>query len=399
MQSETFKKQLLYIQACGSNSALGVIPEQIHERLKNGVSPDMVSGGEYLNANLETVVGKVVSELPEIEDGRFNSRNNCLALSALQQIVDPVKGAIERYGAERIAVVVGTSTSGIADGEIALRHKMDTGEFPDDYFYDEQEIGNLSDFIATHFGIKGTAFTISTACSSSGRAFISGARLLRAGIADAVIVGGSDSLCKLTLNGFQALESLSETQCNPFSKNRNGINIGEGAAFFLLTKDPGAGKVALLGFGDSSDAHHISAPHPEGIGAEEAMRKALDDAGIQPSDIGYVNAHGTATILNDEMEAKAIYRLFGSEVPVSSTKPLTGHSLGAASAVEAAICWHVLHHDLDLPHQVSDGEFPEEFAPIRLARVGDRLEKCTVLSNSFAFGGNNVSLIFGVPDG
>jgi 3-oxoacyl-[acyl-carrier-protein] synthase-1 len=304
---------------------------------------------------------------------------------------------VQRYGVDRVAVVAGTSTSGIADGETALLYQMQTGRFPEDYYCDKQEVGNLSEFIMSHFGLKGAAYTISTACSSSGRAFISAARLLQSGMADAVIVGGADSLCRLTLNGFQALESLTDTLCNPFSKNRRGITIGEGAAFFILTRDASEERIALLGFGDSSDAYHISAPHPEGVGAEEAMRRALADAGMVPDDIGYINAHGTATVLNDEMEAKAIYRLFGDRVPVSSTKPLTGHTLGAASAVEAAICWHLLRYGLEIPKQVSDGNYPEDF-PIRLAQAGSYLDKRAVLSNSFAFGGNNVSLIFGIPN-
>jgi 3-oxoacyl-[acyl-carrier-protein] synthase-1 len=392
------KKQPLYIHACGFNSALGASPELIHQRLRQGASRDMIRGDEFLNADRPTIVGKVTSELPEIKEGRWDSGNNRLALSALQQIAEPVEQVVKRYGAERVAVVAGTSTSGIADGERALFHQMQNGRFPEDYYYEEQEIGNLSEFVASCFGIKGAAYTISTACSSSGRAFISAARLLRSGMADAVIVGGADSLCRLTLNGFQALESLSDTLCNPFSKNRQGINIGEGAAFFILTRDAGEDHIALLGFGDSSDAHHISAPHPEGVGAEEAMRRALDDAGLVPDDIGYINAHGTATVLNDVMEAQAIYRLFGDGVPVSSTKPLTGHTLGAASAVEAAICWHVLRYQLELPVQVNDRQYLDDVPPIRLAESGTHLKKRAMLSNSFAFGGNNVSLIFGIPN-
>ncbi len=357
----------------------------------------MIRGNDFLNADQKTRVGKVASTLPEIPTGLIHSGNNRLALSALQQISTSVEQIVARYGAKRVAVVAGTSTSGIADGERALLHQIQKGAFPADYLYETQEIGTLSEFIAAYFGIKGASYTLSTACSSSGRAFISGARLLRSGMADAVIVGGADSLCRLTLNGFHTLESLSESLCNPFSKNRNGINIGEGAAFFVLSReaDPDSKNISLLGFGDSSDAHHISAPHPEGNGAEESMRRALADAALGPKDIGYINAHGTATVLNDEMEAKAIFRLFGDRVPVSSTKPLTGHTLGAASAVEAAICWHLLHYNLEIPAQVNDGEYPAEFPPVQWARPGMRLKKRAVLSNSFAFGGNNVSLIFG----
>lgn len=392
------EKQPLYLHACGFNSALGVTTKQVRQRLRQGSSPDMMRGHTWLNADQQAIVGTVASALPRIKEKRWNSGNNRLALSALQQIAAPVAQVLNRYGAERVAVVVGTSTSGIADGESALLYQMQCGQFPEDYVYAEQEIGNLSEFIAAHFGLKGAAYTLSTACSSSGRAFISAARLLQSGMADAVLVGGADSLCRLTLNGFQALDSLSDSLCNPFSTQRKGINIGEGAAFFILSREVSEDHIALLGFGDSSDAYHISAPSPEGLGAEESMRRALDHADLVPSDIGYINAHGTATVLNDKMEAKAISRLFGDQVPVSSTKSLTGHTLGAASAVEAAICWHVLRGQLELPFHRSAGSYPTDFPPIRLARPGDRLKKRAILSNSFAFGGNNVSLIFGIPN-
>ena len=212
---------------------------------------------------------------------------------------------------------------------------------------------------------------------------------------DAVIVGGVDTLCKLTLNGFHGLEALSTEHCQPFSAQRKGINIGEAAAFMLLSKDKlKQPSVALLGCGDSSDAHHISAPHPEGNGAEQAMRNALRDADLEPEQIGYVNAHGTATPLNDSMESKAISRVFPNKVPVSSTKPLTGHTLGAASAVEAAIAWHILSFDLSLPLQKCQDK--AEDIDIDLVDCYQKLKSKNILSNSFAFGGNNISLIFGV---
>lgn len=398
------EKNPIYIHDCGFNSALGRTNTDIHARLTQGKSPDMLPVSGWLNNGADTVVGKVAAELPVIPDNqqRYNSANNRLALSALHQIAEPIERAIDKYGKERVAVIVGTSVSGIADGETAMAARMEKGEFPEQYLYSQQETGNLAEFIADYFGIEGPTYTLSTACSSSGRTFLSARRLLRAGLVDAVVVGGTDSLCRLTLNGFNGLEALSNTLCNPFSTNRNGINIGEAAAFMLLSlssDDLGRTQehppIALLGMGDSSDAHHISAPHPDGKGAEQAMRKALQDAGLAPEMIGYINAHGTATPLNDEMEAKAIYRVFGDQVPVSSTKPLTGHTLGAASAVEAAICWHILRYQLELPAQVNDGQIADTLSPVTLAKPGTRLEKPAILSNSFAFGGNNVSLIFG----
>ncbi len=390
----------VYIHACAMNSALGATQQESVKRLASGFSPDMCLESGWLNDGGDTVVGKVTSQLPEIDASlqNKNTRNNRLALSALMQIESQIEQAIQQYGADRVAVVVGSSTSGIADGELALAAKQQTGRLPDDYHYHQQEVGNLGEFVADYFQIAGPVYTISTACSSSGRVFLSAKRLLKAGIVDAVVVGGADSLCKLTLNGFHGLEALSNEFCNPFSENRKGINIGEAAAFMLLSRQKNDTGLALLGAGDSSDAHHISAPHPEGKGAIEAMHKALLDAQLQPAQIGYINAHGTATKLNDAMESKAIYSLFSDTVAVSSTKPFTGHTLGAASILEAAICWLVLDQNLDLPKQINDGNYDPSLAPIRFVQEDQKLAKPAILSNSFAFGGNNISLIFGYAD-
>ncbi len=207
-----------------------------------------------------------------------------------------------------------------------------------------------------------------------------------------VLVGGADTLCGLTLNGFYSLESLATAVCSPFARERDGINIGEAAALCLLTRE--VGPVALLGAGESSDAYHVSAPHPEGIGAEAAMRMALEQGGLQPEQVGYINLHGTGTRLNDEMEAKAVHRLFGDKVPCSSTKALTGHTLGAAGATEAALAWLLLTEDLPLPHQAYPAsERDESLAPVDLLLAPQPLTRPVVLSNSFAFGGNNVSLL------
>lgn len=383
----------IFIQDCGFHSAMGSEDSQIHQCLSGQRASNMVRDDHILNTKTSTIVGRVQAELPELPEhlSAFDTRNNQLALSALKQIEGSVQNAIAEYGASRIAVIIGTSTSGIADGEIAYKQKLDSGDFPDSYHYRKQELGNTSDFVASYFGITGPCYAISTACSSSGRVFITAQRLIRSGLVDAVIVGGVDTICRLTLNGFNGLEALSQNLCQPFSENRDGINIGESAAIMLLGKTPS--KVALLGAGDSSDAHHISAPHPEGVGAEQAMQKALDDAGLTAADIGYVNAHGTATPLNDSMESKAIHRLFPNNVPVSSTKPLTGHTLGAASATEAAISWHILNYDLPLPIQHCQNK--AEDIEVSLVEAQTKLQGKAILSNSFAFGGNNISLIFG----
>ncbi|MCP3699340.1 MAG: beta-ketoacyl-[acyl-carrier-protein] synthase family protein [Aliivibrio sp.] len=388
----------VYIHACGSHSALGKEIADIHQTLQGTKAPSMRVEDGWLNDGKSTVVGKAEGELPAVPSrlAAFDTRNNQLALSALQQIEANIQQAREKYGADRIAVVVGTSTSGISDGEVALIAKLNTGEFSDGYHYHMQELGNAAEFIAEYLELTGPTYAISTACSSSGRVFLSAKRLLKSGFVDAVIVGGTDTLCKLTLNGFNSLEALSNEHCLPFSPNRKGINIGEASAYMLLSAEQkdSTDPIALLGAGDSSDAHHISAPHPEGKGAIEAMEKALKDAGLAASDIGYINAHGTATPLNDAMESKAANAVFGSQTPISSTKPLTGHTLGAAGIIEASICWHILKFNLPLPTQINDGEKDAELAEINLVQ-NFTLEKKAIISNSFAFGGNNISLIFG----
>lgn len=388
----------VYIHACGSHSALGKEISDIHQSLSGKKKSSMRTEGGWLNDGKSTVVGKAEGELPAVPPrlSAFNTRNNQLVLSALQQIEPKIEEAKTKYGADRIAVVVGTSTSGISDGEIALSEKLNSGIFPVDYHYSKQELGNPAEFIADYLKVSGPTYAISTACSSSGRVFLSAKRLLKSGLVDAVIVGGTDSLCKLTLNGFNSLEALSNEHCLPFSPNRKGINIGEASAYMLLSADSkdSDNPIALLGAGDSSDAHHISAPQPEGKGAIESMNKALKDASLDASEIGYINAHGTATPLNDAMESKAVNAVFGSDTPISSTKPLTGHTLGAAGIIEASIAWHILTFNLPLPVQINDGEKDSELADINLV-TNQTLEKKAIISNSFAFGGNNISLIFG----
>ncbi|MDW6001857.1 beta-ketoacyl-[acyl-carrier-protein] synthase family protein [Vibrio mangrovi] len=383
----------IFIQACGFHSAMGQTAGQIHHTLRSGVCTHMLSDETILNSGTPTVIGRVEQQLPEIPPHltRYDSRNNRLALSVLRQIESAVQKALNTYGPDRIAVLIGTSTSGIADGEEAYSRYLSEGQFPADYHYRKQEMGNCSQFIADYFQITGPCYTVSTACSSSGRAFLTAKRMLNANLVDAVIVGGCDTICRLTLNGFNGLEALSSTLCQPFSRSRRGINIGESAALMLLSREPA--EIALLGAGDSSDAYHISAPHPEGTGAEQAMRKALQDANLSPEDIGYINAHGTATPLNDKMESLAIHRIFGDQVPVSSTKHLTGHTLGAASATEAAIAWYILTDGLPLPVQHCQDQDPE--IQIQLVETEMTLKGKAILSNSFAFGGNNVSLVFG----
>ncbi|MGL6626188.1 beta-ketoacyl-[acyl-carrier-protein] synthase family protein [Aeromonas jandaei] len=382
----------LYIHAYSLINALGRGKDEVSAALEawrtRGASP--LDGERWTLVDGRTSpVGRVCHPLPAVTIAPYDSRNNRLLLAALADIEEDVNAAITRVGSQRVALVLGTSTSGIGEAEAAVAASERGEALPPQFDYVQQELGSPSLFLAAHLGLEGPAMTISTACSSSARAFITARRLLASGQADVALVGGADSLCGLTLNGFDSLESLSEQRCQPFAAGRDGINIGEGAALFLVSLEPAP--LALLGDGESSDAWHISAPHPQGEGAERAMRMALTRAGLEAERIGYVNAHGTATRLNDEMESCALARLFPNKVPVSSTKVLTGHTLGAAGATEAALCCLLIERGLPLPPQ---GETADPaLAPIALVQEQEPVD--IIMSNSFAFGGNNVSLIFG----
>ncbi|MES2935524.1 MAG: beta-ketoacyl-ACP synthase, partial [Pseudomonadota bacterium] len=286
----------------------------------------------------------------------LHTRNNALLLTALAQIRPAVDAAIDRYGAQRVGVVLGTSTSGIGESETAIAHHMQHGVLPAWFHISQQEMGSPAMAISSLLGLAGPSMVVSTACSSSAKAMMSAARMLRAGLLDTVITGGMDALCGFTVAGFSALESVSSSRCNPFSVNRCGINIGEGGALFLMTREPGP--VRLAGWGESSDAHHISAPAPDGRGALASMQQALQRGAIAPAAIDYINLHGTATPQNDAMESRVVHELFDMQPPASSTKPLTGHTLGGAGALEAAFCWLCLTENEGgkLPPHWWDGE-------------------------------------------
>lgn len=334
-----------------------------------------------------------VSTLPPEQ----RSRNNALLLTVLAQICAQVDEALARFGAGRIAVVLGTSTSGIGESEQAIAWRRQHGTLPEGFHVAQQELGSPALMLADFLGLSGPAIVVSTACSSSAKALASAARLLRMGMCDAVLCGGMDALCAFTVAGFASLESVSAARCNPMSANRCGINIGEGGALFLMTREPGS--VRLAGWGESTDAYHISAPDPSGAGARLAMESALVRAGLRPEQIDYINLHGTATPQNDAMESKAVDMLFGADTPCSSTKPLTGHSLGGAGALEAALCWLTLHDNPQgkLPVHWWDGVADPSLAAINLVAPNTALGRAPdyVLSNSFAFGGSNAALILG----
>ncbi|MEG1398296.1 MAG: beta-ketoacyl-[acyl-carrier-protein] synthase family protein [Acinetobacter sp.] len=326
--------------------------------------------------------------------GAFDSRNLRFALTALATIETELRDYVAKIDPKRLSIVVGTSTSGISDSEALLKQYFE-GDTSLAISHQPQEMGCLAKALQKYLEWQGAAYTISTACSSSAKAFAAGQRLIQSGLADAVLVGGVDTLCQLTLNGFNSLESLSADICQPCGINRDGINIGEAAALFLLTKE--AAPVMLYGAGESMDAWHISAPHPEGEGAAIAMQRALASAEIAPHQIGYVNLHGTATPQNDAMEIKAIRQVFQEHaVALSSTKHKTGHCLGAAGAIEALICtqvlkdqtWLPMHQHTDIDPELADQNYVSD------AQLSKPIQYA--MSNSFAFGGSNISLLFGV---
>lgn len=332
--------------------------------------------------------------------GAYDCRNNRLAQLGLE--VDgyaaAVSAARENYGAARIGVFMGTSTSGILQTELAYRRRdPQSGALPADYRYAAtQNTFSLADFVQRYLGLTGPAFVVSSACSSSAKVFGHAARMMAAGVCDAAVVGGVDSLCLTTLYGFNSLGLTSRAPCRPYDVDRDGISIGEGAGFALLEKtsaQPADRAMLLLGVGESCDAYHMSSPHPEGLGAKLAMRHALDAAGLAPADIDYINLHGTATKANDASEDQAVYQLFGAATPASSTKGSTGHLLGAAGITEAIIAMLAIEHGL-LPGGMHTRNLDPALRSNYLLDNRDARVK-RVLSNSFGFGGSNCSLVLG----
>ena len=390
----------IHLNALGVLNPLGRGKREVAHNLFTGSREGLVERCDLIS-DRAVRVGAVRSDLPEVPArlAHLECRNNRLALAALQEIEDEVKTIICHVGAHRVAVVMGTSTSGIAEGEAALAQCIAHGAWPVDFRYTRQEIGSLGRFVAEYLELDGPAYTIATACSSSAKVFASAQRLIEAGLCDAAVVGGADTLCRMTLNGFDSLDALSKDYCNPFSRNRDGINIGEGAAMFLMSTEESA--VSLLGVGESSDAYHVSAPHPEGDGAALAMLRALEAANLKPGEIDYINLHGTATELNDAMEGRAVSKVFGDRTPCSSTKSMTGHMLGAAGANEAAFLWLTLEPEFAtglVPPHLWDGEADPAIPPLNLVPMAFRIasrDRVAALSNSFAFGGSNAAVVLG----
>jgi 3-oxoacyl-[acyl-carrier-protein] synthase-1 len=353
----------------------------------------------FLDVDLPTWLGVA----PGLDDVRlpagleeFDCRNNRLAWLGLQAdgFADAVRAASRRWGAHRVAVLLGTSTSGLLQTELAYRRRGPDGALPADFHYaPTQNTFSVGAFVARALDLRGPSWVVSTACSSSAKVFGSAARLIQAGLVDAAVVGGVDSLCLTTLYGFNALELLSPEICRPWDANRRGLSIGEASAFALLERECADPKAWLLGVGESNDGHHMSTPHPQGVGAIDAMHAALRDAGLATSAIDYINLHGTATPSNDSSEDRAVGAVFGSSTPCSSTKGATGHTLGAAGGVEAAISLLALQHGF-LPGGLNLQQ-PDTALTVNYVTASRSAPLRTVLSNSFGFGGSNASLILG----
>ncbi|MBS1223613.1 MAG: beta-ketoacyl-[acyl-carrier-protein] synthase [Proteobacteria bacterium] len=389
----------LAIAACTLTNALGPGIAASLDALRRGESG--LRPCDFEDVVLNTWIGRVAGLEEEPLRGEFapfDCRNNRLARLGLEQdgFGAAVRQARDRYGPDRIGVFVGTSTSGIGATEQAYRQcDLITRSLPATFDYRHtHNVFSVADFTRRWLGLTGAAFAISTACSSSAKAFASAWRQMRAGFCDAALVGGVDSLCLTTLYGFNALGLASTRPCRPWDVERDGLSVGEAAGFALLEwAEPGDDRVLLLGYGESSDAWHMTAAHPEGAGAALAMQQALARAEVLPAQVDYINLHGTATPLNDAAEDRAVVRVFGSDTPCSSTKGWTGHTLGAAGITEAIFVSLCLEQGL-IPGTLNTRQRDPKLgaglvletreSPLRLA-----------LSNSFGFGGTNCSLLFG----
>lgn len=359
---------------------------------------------DFESTRIDTHIGRVPgleSVTMRADLARYDCRNNRLALRALEVdgFAEAALSVRQRYGAHRVGVFLGTSTSGILEAEMAYRRRSaENGALPEDFRYAETlNTFSLADFVRRFLGLEGPAFVVSSACSSTAKVFGTAARMIAAGVCDAAVVGGVDSLCHTTLYGFHSLQLTSGDPCRPFDAERNGISIGEGAGFALVERPNGdSGAVWLLGIGESSDGYHMSTPHPEGLGARIAIEKALGSAGLSARDIGYVNLHGTGTQTNDAAEDRAICSVFGTSTPCSSTKGATGHLLGAAGVTEALICLIAMQEGF-VPGSANTRQVDGKLKSNYLIDARS-LRTRRVVSNSFGFGGSNCALVFGMGD-
>lgn len=368
----------IYITNYDAICNLGNNIDEIFENALKG-SNEFLSPLEGIVKDKKFYFGKVNCELPQIKDERFNLRVNRLLLHLLNNMEEKLEELFKKYPKSRIGTVIATTNSGIEEYEKSRNKK---------HF----EIGNPAEFIKHQLGLESFYSSVSTACSSGIKAFATAKKLIDSDVCDAVIVGGTDALSKLPIFGFHSLEILSEKKTNPFSKNRNGINLGEGAALFIVEKDTEG--IKIKGIGETSDAYHSATPDPKGIEAERAIKIALKESNLVPDAIDYINLHGTGTKTNDLMEANALYKLFGCCTEVSATKPLTGHCLGAAASIETALCCHIIKNNTIIPH-VYDGEYDYTLPEINLITKPVNKKINNVLCNAFGFGGTNAVIIMG----
>ena len=391
-------RKKIYLSAPGLVCCAGLDKNELYESClagnQSGIIPLELEG-----QNKKFPSGIITREFPEVKLPEqyppiFAGKTKMLRIidAAVEQIRAEIEKAAAAYGREKIGVCLGSCDNGSEGSLSAHRSFIANNAFPAGYDLKFQSASFPAEYIAEKFFLSGTVLTIATACASGASAIIRAAELIRAGVCDAVIAGGADIVSQTVLAGFHALEAVSDELTNPFSKNRKGINLGEGAAFFLLSAEK-ISAVELLGAGESADAYHMTAPSADGDGPARAMKAALLDAKLSPAQIGYINLHGTGTPLNDKAEALAMQTVFEKIPPFSSTKPITGHTLGAAGALEAAVCWSVLTENRGLPVHCWDGALDEEIPLIP--------KKCEAvpsicMTNSFAFGGANVSLILGI---
>lgn len=393
------QQPLLYVSDYTMTNALGrgLSPSVLAlKEQKTGLTPC-----NFADADLQTYIGRVegIEEEPlQNELEKYDCRNNRLAKIGLEQdrFIHAVENAKLHYGIERIGVFLGTSTSGIRQTEIAYKQlDSETGLLPEDFhFHHTHNTYSVARFTREFFQLHGPAVVISTACSSSAKVFATAHRYIKMGFCDAAIVGGVDSLCLTTLLGFNSLELVSSDLCRPWDINRKGINIGEAAGFALVEKSPSdRSTIGLYGYGESSDAYHMSTPHPQGQGAAMAMQEAIHKSGATPDKVDYINLHGTSTKTNDSSEDHAVTQVFGTFTPCSSTKGWTGHTLGAAGITESIICFLAMKHGF-LPPSLNTHELDPSLAAQIVREVTDTEVNIT-MTNSFGFGGNNCSLLFG----
>ncbi|MCI1209292.1 MAG: 3-oxoacyl-ACP synthase [Treponema sp.] len=401
------KKKSYYLSATGLICAAGKNPAALWRSVTTGCTDGFQL--VELPDGTKVYAGKITDDwLPVLPDD-MNIRLFRIEQAALNQIEKDIVTAKLKYGASRIAVCIGSTDNGTDYSVPAHRKFFKNGTFPENYTIARQAADIQSAYIRQKYGLSGITAAFATACSSSAGALATACDLLAADLADAVIAGGVDLASDTAIAGFNSLKSVSAGRVNPFSRNRDGITIGEAAAFFLVTKEKSENSVRILGIGESSDANHMTAPLADGSGAAAAMQRALNAAALAPQDIDYINLHGTGTMLNDSMEAKGIKTVFGNvtdRIPVSTTKSVTGHTLGAAGALEAAICQLVLLQNrnkpsaqLEFPVQVWDRQSDESMPVLNFVNEKhpeNTTGKVTVcMSNSFAFGGCNISLLLG----